>query len=149
MAEDNLVMMLFRKDIGLSFGVGWRAMKSDANTSNQPTKQIKSVPRLRNPNAIHSKLIDELERIRNVRKALGSRAAGLLCVTNGSAIEKIQAVCCSTCGAKPRQKCELHSGQPRTEPHQDRRIAAEDLLSSLAVGLRTVAHPDIPWLWCN
>jgi len=31
---------------------------------------------------------------------------------------------CPTCGAKPGEKCELSTGQPRTEPHGDRRLAA-------------------------
>ena len=33
-------------------------------------------------------------------------------------------VSCPTCGAGPRQKCELNSGQPRTAPHRDRRLSA-------------------------
>jgi hypothetical protein len=31
------------------------------------------------------------------------------------------AVRCPTCGAKPGEKCELGTGQPRTEPHANRR----------------------------
>jgi len=31
---------------------------------------------------------------------------------------------CPTCGAKPGEKCELGTGQPRTEPHRDRRLQA-------------------------
>jgi len=38
----------------------------------------------------------------------------------------ILAVSCPTCGAAPRQKCELHSGQPRTSPHRYRRLDAAD-----------------------
>ena len=45
-------------------------------------------------------------------------------------LEQIQAVPCPTCGAQPREKCELNSGQPRSEPHLDRRLAAKDLLNS-------------------
>src|ERR1700674_4895772 len=30
-----------------------------------------------------------------------------------------------TCGASPREKCELNTGLPRTEPHPARRLAAE------------------------
>lgn len=30
------------------------------------------------------------------------------------------AVRCPTCGAKPGEKCELSTGQPRTDPHRDR-----------------------------
>jgi hypothetical protein len=33
---------------------------------------------------------------------------------------------CPTCGAKPGEKCELGTGQPRTEPHRDRRLAASE-----------------------
>jgi len=32
---------------------------------------------------------------------------------------------CPTCGAKPREKCELSTGQPRTDPHSARCLAAE------------------------
>jgi len=32
------------------------------------------------------------------------------------------AVRCPTCGAKPGEKCELSTGQPRTDPHRDRRL---------------------------
>ena len=35
------------------------------------------------------------------------------------------AVRCPTCGARPREKCELNNGLPRTEPHPARRPAAE------------------------
>src|SRR5438105_12002082 len=38
----------------------------------------------------------------------------------------ILAVSCPTCGAAPREKCELHSGQPRTAPHRYRRLDAAD-----------------------
>jgi hypothetical protein len=31
---------------------------------------------------------------------------------------------CPTCGAKPGEKCELSTGQPRTDPHRDRRLAS-------------------------
>ena len=34
------------------------------------------------------------------------------------------AIRCPTCGAKPGEKCELGTGQPRTETHRDRRLAA-------------------------
>jgi len=40
--------------------------------------------------------------------------------------KKILAVRCPTCGAKPREKCELSTGQPRTDPHRDRRLNAAD-----------------------
>jgi hypothetical protein len=31
---------------------------------------------------------------------------------------------CPACGAKPGKKCELTTGQPRTNPHKDRRWEA-------------------------
>jgi len=41
-------------------------------------------------------------------------------------LKQLQAVRCPTCGAAPGEKCELVTGQPRTESHRDRReIAAE------------------------
>jgi hypothetical protein len=36
------------------------------------------------------------------------------------------AVRCPTCGATPGEKCELSTGQPRPEPHCDRRLIAAD-----------------------
>jgi len=97
--------------------------------SNPPTReQIKSVPCPSPSDSIHSELIDELEQIRALRKARDSRSAGLL-MSNRLAIEMIQIVPFPTCGAEPGQKCELHSGQFRTEPHRDRRLIAEDLHS--------------------
>jgi hypothetical protein len=32
---------------------------------------------------------------------------------------------CPTCGANPKEKCELNTGLPRTEPHPARSLAAE------------------------
>jgi len=40
--------------------------------------------------------------------------------------DPILAVRCPTCGGKPGEKCELSTGQPRTAPHRDRRLAASD-----------------------
>jgi len=42
-------------------------------------------------------------------------------------LRQAQSVRCSTCGAKPGERCELSSGQPRTEPHRDRRLTASEL----------------------
>ena len=63
----------------------------------------------------------------------------------------ILAVSCPTCGAAPRQKCELHSGQPRTAPHRYRRLEAADkqkaklyqLLASAKIG-DDAEHHNIP-----
>jgi hypothetical protein len=41
-------------------------------------------------------------------------------------LKQVQAVRCPTCGAGPGEKCELTTGLPRTEPHRDRRLIAED-----------------------
>jgi len=40
--------------------------------------------------------------------------------------KEMLAIRCPTCGAKPGEKCELGTGQPRTEPHRDRRLLASD-----------------------
>lgn len=85
----------------------------------QDDEQIQSFPYPSRPEPIHSELIDELDRIREIRKAGSNRPT----------IEQIQAVPCPTCGAEPGEKCELNSGQPRIEPHRDRRLTAEDLLN--------------------
>jgi hypothetical protein len=36
------------------------------------------------------------------------------------------AVRCPTCGAAPGKKCELTTGQPRSDSHRDRRLIAKD-----------------------
>jgi hypothetical protein len=36
--------------------------------------------------------------------------------------KKILAIRCPTCGAAPGEKCELSTGQPRAEPHGERRL---------------------------
>jgi hypothetical protein len=42
-------------------------------------------------------------------------------------LEQILKVRCPTCGVAPGEKCELSTGLPRFEPHQARRLAAEDM----------------------
>jgi hypothetical protein len=44
-------------------------------------------------------------------------------------LEQIEVVPCPTCGAKPGEKCKLLNGVPRTDPHRERCLVAEDLLS--------------------
>ncbi len=39
--------------------------------------------------------------------------------------EQVLLVRCPTCGARAREKCELNTGLPRTDPHPARRLAAE------------------------
>ena len=41
-------------------------------------------------------------------------------------LKQLQVVRCPTCGAGPGEKCELNTGQPRTEPHRDRQLKAAD-----------------------
>ncbi len=41
-------------------------------------------------------------------------------------LKEIQAFSCPTCGVAPGEKCELFTGQPRTQPHRDRRLIAAD-----------------------
>jgi hypothetical protein len=38
----------------------------------------------------------------------------------------VLAIRCPTCGARPKEKCELSTSQPRTSPHRDRRLIAKD-----------------------
>ena len=40
--------------------------------------------------------------------------------------KQILAVRCPTCGAAPRQNCELSTGQPRMTPHRERIWIAKD-----------------------
>jgi hypothetical protein len=40
--------------------------------------------------------------------------------------KQVLAVRCPTCGAAPGVRCELGTGQPRTEPHRDRRLIAAE-----------------------
>ncbi|MGA9530068.1 MAG: hypothetical protein WBS24_18285 [Terriglobales bacterium] len=44
-------------------------------------------------------------------------------------MEKALAVRCTTCGAGPRENCELNSGLHRTNPHLARSLAAEKKLN--------------------
>jgi len=40
--------------------------------------------------------------------------------------KQVLSVRCPTCGAAPGKQCELSTGQPRTDPHRDRRVIAKD-----------------------
>jgi hypothetical protein len=40
--------------------------------------------------------------------------------------KQLLAINCPICGAAPGEKCLLSSGQPRNEPHRDRRLLAKD-----------------------
>jgi len=47
-------------------------------------------------------------------------------MTKELSTKKALEIICPTCGAAPGEKCELSTGQPRTEPHRDRRLIAKD-----------------------
>jgi hypothetical protein len=51
---------------------------------------------------------------------------GRLKMTKKPTLKQVQAVRCPTCGARPGEKCELSTGQLRTDPHRDRRLEAAD-----------------------
>ena len=55
--------------------------------------------------------------------------------------KEVLAVRCPTCGAAPKEKCELSTGQPRTDLHRDRRLIAADALSETARGRRQAHSP--------
>jgi hypothetical protein len=40
--------------------------------------------------------------------------------------KQVLTVRCPTCGAAPGEKCELTTGQPRTNPHRDRRLMGKE-----------------------
>ena len=50
----------------------------------------------------------------------------LFAMKKDSSPRKVLAISSPTCGAAPGEKCQLISGQPRTEPHRDRRLLAKD-----------------------
>jgi hypothetical protein len=59
----------------------------------------------------------------------------LLSVKRELSPKEVLAVPCPTCGAAPKEKCELSTGQPRTEPHRDRRLIAADARSEMSSGM--------------
>jgi hypothetical protein len=44
--------------------------------------------------------------------------------------KQLFSVDCSTCGAGAGERCRLHSGSPRSEPHVDRRLSAIEILEN-------------------
>lgn len=44
--------------------------------------------------------------------------------------KQILAVPCTTCGAAIGEVCELNTGDPRTEPHRDRKLSAADAVEA-------------------
>src|SRR5260370_14822567 len=58
-------------------------------------------------------------------------------------LKKALAFSCPTCGAAPGERCELNTGQPRTDPHRDRRLVAKDPHPRRGGTLKTNAqHPS-------
>jgi hypothetical protein len=60
-------------------------------------------------------------------------------------LKQVQSVRCPICGAGPGEKCELSTGQARTEPHSYRRFLASDKVSRLS-GWRLPAANGLPEL---
>ena len=44
--------------------------------------------------------------------------------------EQLFSVPCPTCGAAPGERCLLHSGAPRSEPHVDRKLCAAEAIET-------------------
>ena len=42
--------------------------------------------------------------------------------------KQLFSVSCPTCGVAPGERCLLHSGAPRTEPHLDRKLSAAEAI---------------------
>jgi len=47
-------------------------------------------------------------------------------------LKQILLVRCPTCGAATKEVCELHTGAPRTGPHQDREFSAAEAVEAKA-----------------
>jgi hypothetical protein len=60
------------------------------------------------------------------RKLMRIAAPSITMKAEKPTLKQVQAVRCPTCGAGPGEKCELTTGQPRTEPHRDRKLSAAD-----------------------
>jgi len=43
---------------------------------------------------------------------------------------QLSSVACPTCGAIAGERCSLHSGAPRSEPHVDRKLSAAEAVES-------------------
>ena len=55
--------------------------------------------------------------------------------------KQILSVPCTTCGAGVGDVCELHAGDPRTEPHRDRKLSAADAVENETSRNTTVELP--------
>ncbi len=54
--------------------------------------------------------------------------------------EQFTAVSCPTCGVSPGQRCLMHSGGLRSEPHVDRKLSAAEAVESKRIALARNAH---------
>lgn len=45
-------------------------------------------------------------------------------------LQQLSSVPCPTCGVGVGQRCLLHSGAPRSEPHVDRKLSAAEAVES-------------------
>ena len=63
--------------------------------------------------------------------------------------KQVQAVRCPTCGAGPGEKCELSTGQPRTEPHRFWNLVAKGGFTKREIGI--IGKIRVPtrtvWWW--
>jgi hypothetical protein len=50
--------------------------------------------------------------------------------TKDLTLKQILSVPCPTCGATNPEACELHTGDPRTEPHRDRKLSAAEAVET-------------------
>jgi hypothetical protein len=80
-----------------------------------PSRQIGKLPEMAKR---------KIYKITTVARAKAACAKAKL--TRSAKTKRILAVRCPTCGASPRKKCKLSSGQPRANPHRDRRSIAKD-----------------------
>ncbi len=55
----------------------------------------------------------------------------LLVKTRELTPKQILSVRCTTCGAAIGEACELHTGDPRSEPHRDRKLTAADAVEKV------------------
>jgi len=44
--------------------------------------------------------------------------------------KQLSSVCCPTCGVAPGERCLLHSGSTRSDPHLDRKLSAAEAIES-------------------
>lgn len=51
---------------------------------------------------------------------------GIIFPMKKESLRSVRSVPCPMCGAAKGERCELTTGQPRTDPHRDRRVIAKD-----------------------